>query len=611
MKYISLKSYFIRLFLLFVSASILLSAFFIISFNNKINFLFDKNYDNFQESLLFSISDDIENELNTLMNSISYIASEINELYSFNNPHLVKYLKDKHKEYQVFTNGLYVFDNKGVLVAETIGEVVRKGKDFSFREYYRQMLEKQRPFVSDLYYSSLDHGNPCIMVLAPIVNRYGVMIGFVGGSINLLQNNGLAYRLNSFSQEDFYFSLYSSTGYTIVHKNKDFIGKRFNISDLLINKSFQDVDNSNMLRRTNVISGTDWYVSLNFSLDNRAFITEQTLHLIILNTGFLILLFSILLLILAYRINKYYNDYLSRIEKFTNLVDMNKKMPLVKIKELDFISKAMNKLKEEYVYINEKNINVQGSNKSLLQNSIFPIFILNSIEGKIVDISDVALEFLGYERFDIIEHNISDVLFKDSISTKQLFVEFIGKCDSSIKTFESFIYAANNTRVFVRITAKIDNYEGHDSIFLTFLNMKDEITYQKRIKHLTNKINKLIEFVEVPICITDMSGNIRYYNPYFYDKIIKIIDKEIYTIFDLFSCTPEAPHLINLFTNISKQYIINRSVQINFNKSVDGRDESLSYYLYWQYEVGNDNNVDKIMFIFTINDTHNSKKGIL
>jgi PAS domain S-box-containing protein len=124
-----------------------------------------------------------------------------------------------------FDNHYGVFSVSGISIAEAPFTPNRRGMDFSFRPYVKRALETRRPVISDPYLSSQAHNHPAIMMLAPIFNSKGTMIGFLVGSMDLMGDNILGDIAKIKIGKAGYLSLTTADRIMVMHPDRNRIMK--------------------------------------------------------------------------------------------------------------------------------------------------------------------------------------------------------------------------------------------------------------------------------------------------------------------------------------------------------------------------------------------------
>lgn len=98
------------------------------------------------------------------------------------------WLNDRTGIATIFDNGLFLFAGNGTLFVENPFIEGRRGKEYSFRDYYRSTIQNKLPYISTPYVSSKTE-QPSIMMTAPIFNAQHEIVAILSGSLNLMNDN--------------------------------------------------------------------------------------------------------------------------------------------------------------------------------------------------------------------------------------------------------------------------------------------------------------------------------------------------------------------------------------------------------------------------------------
>jgi two-component system NtrC family sensor kinase len=126
----------------------------------------------------------------------------------------------------LFDNGVFLFSAEGRMVAETPFIPGRRGKDYSFREYFQRTVATDQPYISIPYFSSQTHGNLAVNFTAPVHNSAGELIGVLAGSLDLTQDNMLGRIAKTKIGKTGYLYLYSTDRLMIMHPKTERILKK-------------------------------------------------------------------------------------------------------------------------------------------------------------------------------------------------------------------------------------------------------------------------------------------------------------------------------------------------------------------------------------------------
>jgi len=117
----------------------------------------------------------------------------------------------------VFDDGLFFLSPAGKLIAHTPHDPDLRGKDYSFREYYRQTVATGRPHISIPFRTTRQHRDPAVMFTVPLFSADGKLAGILVGSFDLLHNNFLGKIAKTRVGKTGYFYLSTLDRVLVVH----------------------------------------------------------------------------------------------------------------------------------------------------------------------------------------------------------------------------------------------------------------------------------------------------------------------------------------------------------------------------------------------------------
>jgi PAS domain S-box-containing protein len=163
-----------------------------------------------QFAMATAMAEDLDDKLaivqNALKTSKGLITREI-----INNPDRAqRFLDSQVSLLSMYDNGLYLFSRDGKIIAESPYLPGRRGRDISFREWYRQTMATKKPYLSTPYISTHSPGHPAIIFTVPITDVRGELVAILSGSFDLLGKNIL---------QDFASTKIGKTGYVYLCDN--------------------------------------------------------------------------------------------------------------------------------------------------------------------------------------------------------------------------------------------------------------------------------------------------------------------------------------------------------------------------------------------------------
>lgn len=100
------------------------------------------------------------------------------------------FLDGMYGMHRIFDRRLFLFTPQGRLLAESPFLPDRRGRDFSFRPYFKKTVATGAPVISEPFASSVGN-NPTIMMTVPIFNAEGKLVAVLSGAMDLLGKNFL------------------------------------------------------------------------------------------------------------------------------------------------------------------------------------------------------------------------------------------------------------------------------------------------------------------------------------------------------------------------------------------------------------------------------------
>jgi PAS domain S-box-containing protein len=231
-----------------------------------------------QFTLISVIADEIDEKLLEAQNLIVGLAKSIS-YDAIDDPNSAQLLLERYKTASSeFDNGVFLFNAKGRMVAETRLGTARQGTDFSYREYFKVTVATGKPYISRPYISSQAHHHPAINFTAPVLAPDGRLIGVLAGSIDLIKGGYLSRVIETKIGKTGYIFLYNTDRMMILHPDKKRIMKRdvqpganrlfdraiegFEGSDENINsRGLRSISSFKRLKATNWIIGANYPVA--------------------------------------------------------------------------------------------------------------------------------------------------------------------------------------------------------------------------------------------------------------------------------------------------------------------------------------------------------------
>ena len=151
---------------------------------------FKQSISTHQESLLSSLSNDLDKKLLFAQKSLEAFAPKLTKDVLRNEEMLQRALDDKTTLHLIF-DALVIFSPEGKLLIESPRKLEIRGRDYSFRDYYKKTVATGKPQISTPFVSTYAPGHPAVMLTFPLYDTSGRMTAILAGHVDLMGENFL------------------------------------------------------------------------------------------------------------------------------------------------------------------------------------------------------------------------------------------------------------------------------------------------------------------------------------------------------------------------------------------------------------------------------------
>jgi diguanylate cyclase (GGDEF)-like protein len=173
-----------------------------------------------QNTLLTVISQDIDQKIGSAQKVLAAVSREITPGIVNDPDAAQRFLDARPATKAIFDNGLFLLSRDGRIIVESPYLSDRRGRDVSFREYYKKTVSTGKPVISPPFISTHTPGTPAVLFTVPIRDRDGTLIAILGGGLNLLHDNFLGELSRTRIAENGYLYLFASDGTMIMHPDR-------------------------------------------------------------------------------------------------------------------------------------------------------------------------------------------------------------------------------------------------------------------------------------------------------------------------------------------------------------------------------------------------------
>ncbi|KAB0672123.1 diguanylate cyclase [Oryzomonas sagensis] len=379
---------------------------------------------NQQMTLLTVVAQGIDQKLTSAQKTVVEASRDVTPGMVADPDAAQRFLDSLHSVKSLFDNGIYLFSKDGRIIAESPFLPGRRGKDISFRQFYRQTIATGKPTISTPFISTHSPGTPALNITAPVRDKNGALIAILGGSINLLQDNFLGDLSHTRIAQNGYLFLVSGDRTVIMHPDRSRIisTKIAPGANKLLDKAldgFEGVAENTTSRGVHVLSSfkrlqaTDWVVGGEYPL-NEAY---QSIYRLERYFAVAVVLSAVLIILIIRLIMGSYTNALVRfaehVGQISSKIGADRLFKLESKDEVGFVVQAFNAMVEDQDKKNEElfYISTHDALSGLYNRAYFDDQMDRLSAGRIAPISVVMADIDDLKVFnDRHGHAAGDVL---------------------------------------------------------------------------------------------------------------------------------------------------------------------------------------------------------
>lgn len=231
-----------------------------------------------QFTMLTVISQNIDQKLRSSQRILVDVSGHVTPEIIRDSDAAQRFLDIRPGTKSTFDNGLFLFSRQGRIIAESPFRPDRRGRDISFRDYYKKTMATGQPVISEPYVSTHTPGVPAVIFTAPLKDRDGRITAILAGSLNLLHNNFLGELAGTRIASSGYLYLLTRGRTMIMHPDKSWIMQPVAPpgSNPLLDRALQGFEGSGesvnsrggrALTSFKHLHAADWIIAANYPLD--------------------------------------------------------------------------------------------------------------------------------------------------------------------------------------------------------------------------------------------------------------------------------------------------------------------------------------------------------
>lgn len=449
-----------------------------------------------QYQIVSILAEDIDRSINERHRDLIAIAAKINRQMVEDPEQALAYLKHQNEHLANYDNGLFIFNLNGRIVAEIPLELTRAGKDFSYRDYLKQTMATQKPFISDPYVSSQQHHHAALMFTAPIFDKDGSMIAILGGSVDLARSSFVEKLSRIQLTKGGYFFLINQERVLISHPVQSRIMKQDTppgVNKLLDRAvaGFDGTDETINSRGLHTLTSFKHLRTKNWILAANYPIAEAYAPIYRLNILFLIILpfTSLGTFWLMRRILDRFTNPIVQLtrhaENMTHTHGAHRAFPSSGEDEVAILGQTFNRLVQELDRQSEILSKREEKFRIFFDESSDAIFIINS-NGLISEANREACQRYGFSRSELVGMPVADF---DTPEQAAYVSERISRIlTEGHYTFTSVHRRRHDAPLPVEVSASLIDYEGTKAI----LAVARDLTERTKAETLLHRQNEYL-----------------------------------------------------------------------------------------------------------------------
>jgi signal transduction histidine kinase/CheY-like chemotaxis protein/HAMP domain-containing protein len=232
-----------------------------------------------QFSYVTSLAQSLDDKLELVQKSLVKTAAHLGPEIAASPDKSQEFLDSRFALTSFFDSALYLFSVDGKIIAESPFLPGRRGRDISFRPFFRTTMATGKQHISDPYVSTHTPGHPAVIITAPVRDRQGRIIAVLAGSFDLFGQNNILADLSSMKSGKLgYVYLFTPDRTMIMHPDSSRIMKQDVPpgSNLMYDKAIAGFEGSgetvnsrglHVLASFKHLQNTDWILAANFPVD--------------------------------------------------------------------------------------------------------------------------------------------------------------------------------------------------------------------------------------------------------------------------------------------------------------------------------------------------------
>lgn len=421
----------------------------------------------------------------------------------------------------IFDNGIFLFSSSGNLVAETPYLPNRRGKDYSFRTYFRDTVEGGAPRISDPYFSSQDHNHPALNFTAPILDAEGHLVGVLAGSLDLTRENMLGHLRTVRIGETGYLYLYSTDRLMIMHPDSSRILRRDVPpgANMLFDRAIAGFEGTgktvnsrglHTLATFKHLENVNWILASNYPVAEAFAAVHQARHLFVAGLALALGVSTLLVWLTMRRLTGPLREFIGHVRMISSGQDVREPLRVETRDEIAALAEAFNHLMVE----TDEQKRIVQNQLAFLQNLLDTIpnpVYYKDVEGVYLGCNRAFEQVYGRSREELVGRTVHEVTGTEqaslfAASDRDLFHQKTG----NLQIFETrMTYADGSPRDVLFYTATFHDAAGQPAGMIgTILDITQRKEIERALKEQREFTENLLQNSAVPCFVLSLNHTV-------------------------------------------------------------------------------------------------------
>lgn len=472
-----------------------------------------------QFSLVTVLSNNIDDKLNLIHNSLIAEAGRIETDVVANPAKAQEYLNSRQALKALFNNALFLFSKDGKIIAESPYIAGRRGKDISFRDYFRTTMATGQPRISTPYKSTHNPDHPAIILTAPVRDRNGAIVALLAGSFDLLGSNILDELTATKAGKTGYIYLFSPDRTMIMHPDRSRIMKRDVKPGVnhLYDKAIAGFEgsgetvNSRGLRALSSfkrLNSTGWILAANYP------VAEAYAPLVEARNWFVIVLIvgTLFMILLIWIITQRYMASLDTMTLYVGALPehISNRTPL-RIKssdEIETLADAFNTMLDEIAHHQQILTDSENNFRAIAENANDGFMVIDH-RNRFLYANRRAALITDYSVGELISMKVRDLAVPEVM--EKLRDKFRNR--TKVSEYETAITGKSGHAIPIEVSTAETLWKGRRAVLVIFRDISERRSAELALRASEERYRMLVEHQSDLVVKTDNNGDFLFVSP--------------------------------------------------------------------------------------------------